>query len=183
MSETTEIPLCTPREAFMLMTGLMALTQLLHCHCKLCCNSSWKPRPGLHHACNGLRGPEMWPTVEQWLPMCLQDLIRRFGGIQKLVSLLASGAETECTHRALLALRILTDKEADRLAILRAGGVSLLVGLLSSGGAETWGAQVRALWPQLLVCQLSSGVAARGCRLDVDHAHRPHVGPASPTWG
>lgn len=62
-----------------------------------------------------------------------RDLIRRFGGIQKLVSLLASGAETECTHRALLALRILTDKEADRLAILRAGGVSLLVGLLSSG--------------------------------------------------
>ena len=72
--------------------------------------------------------------------MCLQDLIRRFGGIQKLVSLLASGAETECTHRALLALRILTDKEGDRLAILRAGGVSLLVGLLSSGGATTWGA-------------------------------------------
>ena len=72
--------------------------------------------------------------------MCLQDLIRRFGGIQKLVSLLASGAETECTHRALLALRILTDKEGDRLAILRAGGVSLLVGLLSSGGAATWGA-------------------------------------------
>ena len=75
-----------------------------------------------------------------WLPVILQDLIRRFGGIQKLVSLLASGAETECTHRALLALRILTDKEADRLAILRAGGVSLLVGLLSSGGAAIWGA-------------------------------------------
>lgn len=104
--------------------------QPLHCHV-------WEPRPGLHLACKGQWGPEMCLS---WLPVILQDLIRRFGGIQKLVSLLASGAETECTHRALLALRILTDKEADRLAILRAGGVSLLVGLLSSGGAAIWGA-------------------------------------------
>ncbi|KAK9817315.1 hypothetical protein WJX72_012543 [[Myrmecia] bisecta] len=62
-----------------------------------------------------------------------RDTIRRFGGIQKLVNLLAAGPEAECTHRALLALRILTDKEADRLAILKAGGIDLLVGLLAAG--------------------------------------------------
>ena len=63
----------------------------------------------------------------------LQDMIRELGGIQSLVSLLTAGPEAECTHRALLALRILTDKEADRLAILKAGGIDHLVALLSAG--------------------------------------------------
>ena len=65
--------------------------------------------------------------------LALQDLIRELGGIQSLVSLLTAGPEAECTHRALLALRILTDKEADRLAILKAGGINHLVSLLSAG--------------------------------------------------
>lgn len=63
----------------------------------------------------------------------LQDMIREFGGIQSLVNLLAAGPEAECTHRALLALRILTDKETDRLAILKAGGIAHLVSLLAAG--------------------------------------------------
>lgn len=65
--------------------------------------------------------------------MCLQDMIRELGGIQSLVNLLAAGPEAECTHRALLALRILTDKETDRLAILKAGGIAHLVSLLAAG--------------------------------------------------
>lgn len=60
-------------------------------------------------------------------------MIREFGGIQSLVNLLAAGPEAECTHRALLALRILTDKETDRLAILKAGGIAHLVSLLAAG--------------------------------------------------
>lgn len=64
---------------------------------------------------------------------CLQDMIRDLGGIQSLVNLLAAGPEAECTHRALLALRILTDKETDRLAILKAGGIAHLVSLLAAG--------------------------------------------------
>lgn len=63
----------------------------------------------------------------------LQNMIREFGGIQSLVNLLAAGPEAECTHRALLALRILTDKETDRLAILKAGGIAHLVSLLAAG--------------------------------------------------
>ena len=49
------------------------------------------------------------------------------------MKLLHYGPRSESTHRALLALRILTDKEVDRLAILRADGVRPLVNLLSSG--------------------------------------------------
>ncbi|KAL3152213.1 hypothetical protein ABBQ32_001299 [Trebouxia sp. C0010 RCD-2024] len=62
-----------------------------------------------------------------------RDMIRELGGIQSLVNLLAAGPEAECTHRALLALRILTDKETDRLAILKAGGIAHLVSLLAAG--------------------------------------------------
>ena len=51
----------------------------------------------------------------------MQDVIRRNGGMQKLCRLLGSGPESEATHRALLALRILTDRESDRMAIMRAG--------------------------------------------------------------
>ena len=65
--------------------------------------------------------------------VCVQDKIREYGGIQSLVNLLAAGPEAECTHRALLALRILTDKETDRLAILKAGGIAHLVSLLAAG--------------------------------------------------
>lgn len=49
------------------------------------------------------------------------------------MKLLFGGPNSESTHRALLALRILTDKEIDRMAILRAGGIRPLVELLSSG--------------------------------------------------
>lgn len=65
--------------------------------------------------------------------LVVQDMIREFGGIQSLVNLLAAGPDAECTHRALLALRILTDKETDRLAILKAGGIAHLVALLAAG--------------------------------------------------
>lgn len=50
-----------------------------------------------------------------------------------MVLLLANGPECESTHRALLALRILTDREEDRVAIMEAGGFSALVNLLRSG--------------------------------------------------
>ncbi len=49
----------------------------------------------------------------------MQEAIRAANGIQKLVSLLSAGPEADCTHRALLALRIVTDREADRNAILK----------------------------------------------------------------
>ena len=49
----------------------------------------------------------------------MQESIRAANGIQKLVRLLAAGPEADCTHRALLALRIVTDREADRMAILK----------------------------------------------------------------
>ncbi|CAD7695984.1 unnamed protein product [Ostreobium quekettii] len=67
------------------------------------------------------------------LLLCLQELLRHYGGIGKFVHLLDYGAEAECTHRALLALRILTDKEVDRLTIMKTGGVRPLVRLLDSG--------------------------------------------------
>lgn len=62
-----------------------------------------------------------------------RELLRHYGGIDKLVGLLTFGPDSECTHRALLALRILTDKEPDRLAILKSGGIEPLVQLLNSG--------------------------------------------------
>lgn len=49
----------------------------------------------------------------------LQEIIRASNGIKKLVALLSAGSEADCTHRALLALRILTNSEADRLVILK----------------------------------------------------------------
>ena len=49
----------------------------------------------------------------------MQEAIRAANGIQKLVGLLAAGPDADCTHRALLALRIVTDREADRHAILK----------------------------------------------------------------
>ena len=44
--------------------------------------------------------------------------------MQKLCRLLQAGPKAEATHRALLALRILTDREGDRVAIMRAGAPS-----------------------------------------------------------
>ena len=75
----------------------------------------------------------MLTVVGAEISVNLQDMIRELGGIQSLVNLLAAGPEAECTHRALLALRILTDKETDRLAILKAGGIAHLVSLLAAG--------------------------------------------------
>lgn len=63
----------------------------------------------------------------------VQDLMRRADAAGKLVALLASGPGSEAAHRALLALRILTDREGDRMAILKAGGVPHLVALLRGG--------------------------------------------------
>eukprot|EP00210_Caulerpa_lentillifera_P004799 g4581.t1 len=62
-----------------------------------------------------------------------RELLRHHEGVEKLVQLLFGGPDSESTHRALLAVRILTDKEVDRMAILRAGGIEPLVELLSSG--------------------------------------------------
>ena len=59
--------------------------------------------------------------------------MHRAGAPEKLVGLLKGPRSAETAHRALLALRIMSDKEADRLAIMRAGGVDVLVHLLCSG--------------------------------------------------
>ncbi len=59
--------------------------------------------------------------------------MHRAGASEKLVGLLKGPRSAETAHRALLALRIMSDKEADRLAIMRAGGVDALVHLLQSG--------------------------------------------------
>lgn len=86
-------------------------------------------RPGLAPGCLGV-----YPLT--FIGLCwlyFQELLRHYGGIGKFVQLLDYGAEAECTHRALLALRILTDKEVDRLTILKSGGVRPLVRLLDSG--------------------------------------------------
>ncbi len=63
----------------------------------------------------------------------VQDLMRRGDAAGKLVALLAARPESAAAHRALLALRILTDGEGDRTAILRAGGIPHLVALLRQG--------------------------------------------------
>ena len=65
--------------------------------------------------------------------MCTQDRMHRAGAPEKLVGLLKGPPHAETAHRALLALRIMSDKETDRLAIMRAGGVDVLVHLLHSG--------------------------------------------------
>ncbi len=65
--------------------------------------------------------------------MCMQERMHRAGAPEKLVGLLMGPRSAETAHRALLALRIMSDKEADRLAIMRAGGVDALVHLLRSG--------------------------------------------------
>lgn len=57
----------------------------------------------------------------------------RAGAPEKLISLLKGSPSTEAAHRALLALRILSDREADRLAIMKCGGIPVLVQMLSSG--------------------------------------------------
>lgn len=59
--------------------------------------------------------------------------MRRGAAADKLVTLLAAGPESEAAHRALLALRIMTDTEGDRAAVVRAGGLPHLVGLLRKG--------------------------------------------------
>ena len=56
----------------------------------------------------------------------------RAGAPEKLVRLLKGSPSTEAAHRALLALRILSDREADRLAVMNCGGIPVLVQMLSS---------------------------------------------------
>lgn len=51
------------------------------------------------------------------------------------MALLEAGPAAEATHRALLGLRILSDREEDRIALLLAGGIPLLVGFLAAGPA------------------------------------------------
>lgn len=65
--------------------------------------------------------------------MCMQERMHRAGAPQQLVGLLKGLPNAETAHRALLALRIMSDKETDRLAITQAGGVDVLVHLLRSG--------------------------------------------------
>ncbi|BDA42755.1 probable vacuolar protein 8 at N-terminal half [Coccomyxa sp. Obi] len=65
--------------------------------------------------------------------MLSRDLMRQGNAAGKLVTLLAAGPDSEAAHRALLALRILTDREGDRSAILRSGGIPHLVALLRQG--------------------------------------------------
>lgn len=64
---------------------------------------------------------------------CMQDRIQRAGAADKLVPLLKGSPSGEVMHRALLALRIMSDKEADRLAIMRADGITTLVQVLKAG--------------------------------------------------
>lgn len=49
----------------------------------------------------------------------LQEAIRALNGIELFVRLVSASIEIDCTQRALLALRILTESEADRLAIVK----------------------------------------------------------------
>lgn len=70
-------------------------------------------------------------AIEQLV--CMQDRMHRAGAAEKLVYLLKGPPNCETSHRALLALRIMSDKETDRLAIMRAGGIQILVQMLGSG--------------------------------------------------
>ena len=63
----------------------------------------------------------------------MQDRLLRAGAADKLVPLLKGSSSAEVVHRALLALRIMSDKEADRLAIMRADGIATLVQVLKAG--------------------------------------------------
>ncbi len=83
-------------------------------------------------SCKHVQGHVWWykPCDPQ---ACVQDIIRINGGIDKLVHLLDAGHECEATHRALLAIRVLTEREVDRLAILRANGIPKLVDLIRAG--------------------------------------------------
>ena len=64
---------------------------------------------------------------------CSQATLRGCGGVPALVTAIAQGPGSESTHRALLALRVLSDRDADREAILLAGGVPCLAALLNVG--------------------------------------------------
>jgi len=63
----------------------------------------------------------------------MQDRMHRAGAPEKLVSLLKGPRNAETAHRALLTLRIMSDKETDRLAIMEAGGIEALVHMLHTG--------------------------------------------------
>lgn len=68
----------------------------------------------------------------------MQSLFRELGGIQVIVQLLHSNRGTKIFHRALLVLRILTDKEIDRYMIWKASGLSILIELLRNiDGVDT----------------------------------------------
>lgn len=65
-------------------------------------------------------------------------LFRELGGIQVVIQLLQSDRGATIFHRALLVLRILTDKEIDRYMIWKAAGLSILIQLLRNiDGVDT----------------------------------------------
>lgn len=67
-----------------------------------------------------------------------RSLFRELGGIQVIIQLLQTSLGGTVFHRALLVLRILTDKEIDRYMIWKASGLSILVDLLRNiDGVDT----------------------------------------------
>lgn len=71
--------------------------------------------------------------------------MRRADAVIKLVMLLAANPKSEAAHRALLALRILTDTEGDRTAVVKAGGLPHLVSLLRQGPYSEYAEYAAAL--------------------------------------
>lgn len=75
----------------------------------------------------GLSGGVLW-----------QSLFRELGGIQVIIQLLHGYRGPVIFHRALLVLRILTDKEIDRYMIWKASGLNILIDLLRNiDGVDT----------------------------------------------
>lgn len=54
--------------------------------------------------------------LRRWL--AVQERLRHAGGVELLVALLGGGQGEAAAQRALLAVRLLTDREADRAAIM-----------------------------------------------------------------
>ncbi|KAK9826748.1 hypothetical protein WJX81_004887 [Elliptochloris bilobata] len=76
----------------------------------------------------------------EMLQPAAQERLRRAGGVERLVALLGGMQGAAAAQRALLAVRLLTDREGDRTAIVAAGGLPPLVALLG-GPAGSEGAE------------------------------------------
>lgn len=59
--------------------------------------------------------------LRRWL--AVQERLRHAGGVELLVALLGGGQGAAAAQRALLAVRLLTDREPDRAAIMASPGL------------------------------------------------------------